>query len=224
MMKLYNAMLSPFAARCRIQIYAKGLDVELAEAWDDYSKDDLAAINPMRKVPVFEDGDFILPESETICEYLEDRFPTPSLRPENLEARARMRLLSRMNDFYIFEPLFPLFGHLSRKTRDQAVVDRKLKALDRGLRAVEHFLPEEGLAAGPALTLADCSLVPVLLFVVTYLPYFGLESPFQPYPRVAAYWSRVEQEPSAARVIGEIREAMKAKAEAARAAAAASKA
>ncbi len=217
-MKLYNAMLSPFAARCRMQIYAKGLEVEIAEAWGDFSKDDLAAINPMCKIPVFEDGGFQLPESETICEYLEDRFPEPSLRPANHEARARMRLLSRLTDFYVFESLSPLFGHLSRKTRDQAVVDRQLAALDRGMRAVEHYLPEHGYAAGPALSLADCSMVPTLLFIVSYLPYFGLDVPLQSYPRLQAYWSRIEQNEPAARVIGEIRDAMKAKAAALKAA------
>ena len=74
-MKFYNAMLSPFAARCRMLIYAKGLEVEFSEAWGDFSKEQLSLINPMGKVPVLEDGDLVLPESETICEYLEDRFP-----------------------------------------------------------------------------------------------------------------------------------------------------
>ena len=211
-MKLYTAMLSPFAARCRMAIYAKGLEVEFAEAWGDFSREELAAKNPMTKIPVLEDGEFVLPESETICEYLEDRFPDPPMRPKSPEARARMRLLSRMTDFYVFEPLSPLFGHLSRKTRVQEVVDRQLAALGRGLGAVDHFIAEEGYAAGPTLTLADCTLVPVLLFVVTYLPYFGVKEPLAPYPRLAAYWGRVEQQEIAARVIDEIRAAMKAKA------------
>lgn len=211
-MKLYNAMLSPFAARCRMQIYAKGLEVDLVEAWGEISREQLAILSPITKIPVLEHGDLVLPESEVICEYLEDLFPLPVLRPENAEARARMRLLSRMTDFYVFESLSPLFGHLSRKTRDQAVVDKQLAALDRGLKAVEHFLSEEGFAAGPSLTLADCALVPILLFIVTYLPYFGIKEPLQPYPRLTMYWSRVVQHEAAARVIEEIHAAMKAKA------------
>jgi len=211
-MKLYNAMLSPFAARCRIQIYAKGLEVELAEAWGDFSREQLSALNPMTKVPVLEDGAFVLPESDTICEYLEDRFPQPSLRPESAEARARMRLLSRMTDFYVFEPLSPLFGHLSRKTRDQEVVDKQLADLNRGLAAIDHFISEEGFAVGPEFSLADCAMVPILLFIVTYIPYFGIKEPLQAYPRLAAYWARVVQHESAARVIEEIHAAMKAKA------------
>jgi glutathione S-transferase len=118
-MKFYNAMLSPFAARCRMLIYAKGLEVEFSEAWGDFSKEQLSLINPMGKVPVLEDGDLVLPESETICEYLEDRFPEPALRPESPQARARMRLLGRLTDLYVFETLSPLFGHLSRKSRDR---------------------------------------------------------------------------------------------------------
>ncbi len=74
-----------------------------------------------------------------------------------------MRLLSYLNDFYVFA-LFPLFGHLSRKTRDHVMVDRQLAAL----------------------TVADCRSVPMLLLLVGYLPYFGLDAPLQPYPRLEA--------------------------------------
>jgi len=211
-MKLYNAMLSPFAARCRMQIYAKGLEVDFEEAWGDFTREELVLKNPMGKVPVLEDGALVLPESDTICEYLEDRFPEPAMRPEDDAARAIMRLLSRLTDFYVFEALSPLFGHLSRKTRDQAVVDQQLAALERGLGAVEHFLSEDGFAAGPSLTLADCTLVPVLLFVVTYLPYLGVEEPLKPYPRLAEYWRGIERHEIAARVIDEMRSAIKAKA------------
>ena len=211
-MKLYNANLSPFAARVRMQIYAKGLKVEVAEAWDDFSAEELARMNPMNKLPVLEDGDFVLPESESICEYLEDLYPAPALRPTDPASLARMRMLSRMADFYLFEPLSPLFAHLSRKRRQEETVDRQLALLERGLTAVEQYIPIQGCAHGPDLSLADCTLVPILLFVNSYLPYFDIEVPLQPYPRLQAYWERIGENTHAARVIGEMQAAMKAKA------------
>ena len=211
-MKLYTAMLSPFAARVRMQIYAKGLEVEMAEAFTDFSVEQLAQMNPMGKLPVLEDGDLRLPESTTICEYIEDRHPSPALRPSDPAQLARMRVLERMADFYVFEPLSPLFAHLSRKHRQQEVVDRQLALLQRGLGALEHYIPGEGCAIGTQLSLADCALVPILLFVQTYLPYFAIEAPLQPYPRLQAYGERMANNEHAARVIAEIRAAMKAKA------------
>src|SRR6267154_987311 len=73
MMKLYSADLSPYSARVRMQIYAKGIKgivIELPEHWG------LPKIRerfPIGRVPVLEidgDGDTI-PESEVIAEYLE---------------------------------------------------------------------------------------------------------------------------------------------------------
>lgn len=211
-MKLYNAMLSPFAGRCRMLIYAKGLEIELVEAYAEVSKEEVAAMNPMGKIPILEDGDLILPESDAICEYLEDRFPESALRPADHAQRARVRMLSRMADYYVFESLAPLFAHLSRKHRDQAVVDTQLAALERGLTAVEYFVAAEDYAAGPDMSLADCTLVPILLFLTSYLHFFGIEDPLQPYPKLSGYWQRMQAQEFAAKVIVEIRAAMKAKA------------
>ena len=203
-MKLYTAKLSPFAARCRMQIYAKGLHVDFLEYPYDVSKDELIAMNPMGKIPILTIGDTILPESETICEYLEDHDSAIKLRPDNELARARMRLLSRVADFYVFEPLSPLFAHLSRKRRDQNVVDEGLEKIGKGLSTLERFISDRRYAADDELTLADCCLVPILLFVTTYLPYFELQEPLQPYPKLSRYWQEIQQNEYAARVIEEI--------------------
>lgn len=205
-MKLYTAKLSPFAARCRMQIYAKQLDVELVEYPHGVSKDELIAMHPMGKIPILAVGDAILPESETICEYLEDRGEGPAMRPPDDLDRARMRLLSRVSDFYVFEPLSPLFAHLSRKYRDQDVVDAGLADIARGLATLERFLSDSTYAAGDELSLADCSLVPTLFFVVTYLPILGDNQPLAAYPKLSRYWDSVRVNEHAARVIDEIRE------------------
>lgn len=205
-MKLYTAKLSPFAARCRMHIYAKGLAVELAEYPHDVSKDEILEMNPMGKIPVLAVGDVVLPESDTICEYLEDSADGPALRPEADLDRARMRLLSRVADFYVFEPLSPLFAHLSRKHRQQDVVVDGLAKIAKGLATLEHFIGDGEFAVGNALSLADCSLVPILFFLNTYLPYFGESDPLQPYPKLHRYWNSIQDNEHAARVIDEIRE------------------
>jgi len=205
-MKLYTAKLSPFAARCRMLIYAKKLDVELVEYPHDVSKDELLTMNPMGKIPILDADGTILPESDTICEFLEDCSGGPSFRPEGELAQARMRLLSRIADLYIFEPLSPLFAHLSRKHRDQAVVDDGLARIEKGLTTLERFLSDEDYAAGSELSLADCCLVPILFFLATYLPILGSPEPLQPYPKLNRYWQNVQQNEHAARVIEEIKE------------------
>ena len=209
-MKLYTAMLSPFAARCRMQIYAKGLEVDFIEAGSGFAKEELAEISPIAKMPVLDDNGLIIPESEVICEYLEDRFPENSLRPVDADSRAMVRLLSRIADTYVFASLFPLFAHLSRKRRDPEVVTAKLAELNKGLASIEYFLGDGDYAVGDSLTLADCCLVPILLFVSHYLTFFDISDAFENFPKISAYFERMSQQAIPARAIEEIRAAMAA--------------
>jgi glutathione S-transferase len=190
-MKLYNADLSPFAARCRIQIFAKKLAVEIVDPPGGLHSPTYDAINPIGKVPCLDAGGLTLPESELICEYLEDKFPEPPLRPASPEDRARARLVSRLCDLYLMPPMGALFGQLNPKTRDQKVVDEKTAEAKKALGYLEHFVGEDGFALGGALSLADCTLIPMLFFIVTLGPAMGLgPAPLDAFPKLKKCWDR----------------------------------
>lgn len=91
MITLYDAARCPYCARVRIVLAEKGIPYEPVEldlsdrpAWI-YDK------NPSGKVPVLEEDTLVLPESEVIMEYLEERFPEPALLPSDPAARALER-------------------------------------------------------------------------------------------------------------------------------------
>ena len=48
------------------------------------------ALHPFDRVPILQHGDFTLYETSAIVGYLEEVFPTPALRPETAQGRARM--------------------------------------------------------------------------------------------------------------------------------------
>src|SRR2546423_401593 len=92
MLTLYDADRCPFCARVRIVLAEKGVEyenvqIDLADrpAW-------LYEKNPLGKVPVLEDGAFVLPESPVIMEYLEERYPEPPLLPADPGERGLARL------------------------------------------------------------------------------------------------------------------------------------
>lgn len=99
-MKLYSVPLSPFAARVRLAIYRKGLDIEIVPPPAEGLKSAAyLAINPLGQIPALAlDLGTVLGESAVILEYLEDAFPTPSLRPDSIEDLARARLFLRIPD------------------------------------------------------------------------------------------------------------------------------
>ena len=145
-MKLYQAYWSPFPTRVRLVIYAKGLDVEIVDP-DNFmepgaDRDAYEKINPVMRIPtlVLDDGT-ALPESEIICEYLEDAFPEPSLRPKDPADLARVRLLSRLSDIYVVMAMVPLFALSAqrRKDRDRAKLERAMAALTEALGFLEPW-------------------------------------------------------------------------------------
>jgi glutathione S-transferase len=208
-LKLYHAALSPFSARCRIQIYAKDLDVELAAPPGGAGSEAYQRINPTGKVPALEIDGAILPESAAILEFLEDRFPQPSLRPADDLARGRMRVLMQLADQYVVPPLVALFAQANPETRDPELVAARLAELLPRLDLLERFLSREGpYAAGPALSLADCSLFPLFFFATRLLPLLGEQDPTAARPRLRAWWQAAGKHPAVARVDAELTSAL----------------
>ncbi len=208
-MKLYNMNLSNFATKSRIVVYDKGLNVEMADASDLHSAEYLK-INPLGKVPCLDADGTIIPESEVINEYLEDKFPQKPLLPKAAEARARVRGFTRFHDLYLEPPLRTLFGQMNPKTRDDKVVNEKLTEVNKRLDELEKMLPENGFAAAQEFTLADCALAPTMFFVTALLPTFGAKPPLEGHPKIAAWWTQVQTRPSVKKALGEMKEALAA--------------
>lgn len=210
-MKLYNTNLSPFTARVRLLINVKGLKVEMADP-PGFRTDAFRAINPIGKIPALElDDGTILPESEIICEYLEDRFPAPTLRPADPLARAKARLLARMSDLYIMPAVRPLVFMLrGAMERTPQAVDGAKTAVNAALKDLEALIGEGGYAAANQLTHADGALAASLFFVTSFLPMFDELNPLAPFPKVTAYWNAIGKDPHITRILEEMQAGMKA--------------
>jgi glutathione S-transferase len=200
----------------RLVLYAKGIEAEIIEPPGFHSsaesKGDYLAINPIGRVPtlVLDDGR-ALPESEVICEYLEDAFPDPPLRPADAFGRAQVRLIARLCDFYLVMAMVPLFnasGQPRRNWRPERI-DGAFAEIRKSLGYLEHHVGEAGYAVGRTLTHADGALAPQLVLAFEWAPaVFERPSPLGEHPKLADYWASIQKDPIAARLIGETREAI----------------
>jgi len=207
-MKLYSNNTSPFTARARLAVYAKNLPVEVIIQRDTRSAEYLA-INPMGRVPalMLDDGT-VIPESDTIVEYLADAFPEAGLRPERAADIARGRLLARIAELYVMASGRALFGQMDSRTRDDLVVANAFQRMADGLAHLDAFMTGDKYAAGDVITTADCALVPMLTYVSLFGRVLGRADVLAGRRRVDAYWARVQQEPSAAKVMAEMHAAL----------------
>ncbi len=210
-MKLYSADLSPYSARVRMQIYAKGVTDIVFELPEHWGMPKFRERFPIGRVPVLDiDGDMI-PESEVIAEYLEETHPAPSLLGANPRETAHIRTLARIGDIYIINNMFllsRLTGALSPSKTTAAGNDgvRDLLASEvvANLKALDKFIGTDGFACCGRITLADCALVPGLFFVDNVLPAAGFDSPIPAIANVAAYWAAIRKNEHAARVLIEL--------------------
>jgi glutathione S-transferase len=199
--------ISPFASRCRMQLLAKGLDVDFLEAPGGIKSDEYRKINPILKIPALDADGMHIPESETICEYIEDVYPEPPLRPTDLKDRAKARLISRVTDLYLLPALGPLFGQMDPEKRDQAVVEKYLEEIRTALDQLEIFIDGQDYAVGGTLSLADCALVPVFNLILPFVGRFGDDDPLKSRPKLSAYWQAIQKNPIAEQTITRMNEA-----------------
>ena len=215
-MKLYQTYLSPFPTRVRLSLYVKGIDFDAIEPpgiHDNESKGDYYDVNPIGRVPALElDDGRILPESEVICEYLEETFPDPPLLPSDPWGRAQVRLLSRISDIYIVMAMLPLFNVVATPPQswDQSKISRHLDEVGEALDFLETYIGTDGFAYGKSLTHADGTLVPILQLVDEWLPIFRGPGLWAGRPKTEAYWRTIGNDSICARLIDETRTALQA--------------
>ncbi len=203
-MKLYSGDLSPYSARVRLQIYAKGITDITLERPATFGTPQFRKDNPIGRIPVLDiDGD-LMPESEVIAEYLEAIYPTPSMLGATPRETAHIRTVARIGDIYILNNMFMLSAQSRAATRNQGIVDLLGGQVVRNIKALDRIIGTDGFACSGRLTMADCALVPGLFMVENVLPSVGMENPIPQAANVAAYWAAIQRNEHAAKVLAEL--------------------
>ena len=98
-MKLYNFFRSGTSHRLRIALNLKGLVTDYVAVdlrTEQHLQASFKAIHPQGLVPALDTGEQVLIQSPAIIEWLEEKYPTPALLPQDAEARAHVRALAAM--------------------------------------------------------------------------------------------------------------------------------
>ena len=169
MMTLHHGWQSSASRRVRLCLEEKGLAYEsriVDMAKMEHHSPDYLKINPLGVIPTLIHGGRPLHESGTICEYLDETFPDPPLRPETAYERAEMRNWIRHIDGLIGNLIVFNWRHHLQKVASQwsdAELAEKLKNIPSKERqeawmrvARKPFTEEErGAARAKLVTLLD---------------------------------------------------------------------
>jgi glutathione S-transferase len=169
---LYIGSGSPYAWRVWLALEHKRLPFTLRVM--SFSDGDLrtpafAALNPRRKVPVLDDGGYVVYESAAIVEYLEDAYRGIGnpLFPDDIRARGIARRKIREADEYVAHAMEQLVDEVLFKPPAERDAPRIARARLRFLAEAAVFeqdLVGDYLAGAPGA--ADFTLYPMLALVL----------------------------------------------------------
>lgn len=193
MLTFYHTPLSINSRRVWVALLEKNLPFEaiVMNMGIDQFKPEFLSLNPFHHIPVLVDDSLSVIESFAILDYLEAKYPTPSLLATTPEGIATMRMIEMVTVNELVPAINPLtkqmmgFGQES----EEAIAEAKQKA-----EVVLKFYADK-LGGGPffcdeQLTLAD-------VVAGTFAPWFeSLGLPMADYPTLQAWTDRLMARPA----------------------------
>jgi RNA polymerase-associated protein len=159
MMTLYSRADDPRCHRVRFVLAEKALDVRIVETDPAHPPEDLIDLNPYQSVPTLVDRDLVVYEPGIVCEYLDERFPHPSLSSTDPGTRAQARVTLRRieQDWYeVADALEPGAG-ADRRERERA-----RKMLTESLLASEPLFRLRTWFMSDLFSQVDAAVAPIL--------------------------------------------------------------
>lgn len=188
MLQFYYHPLSPIARRVWISLLEKKLSFE--PIWVNLNGEQLQpeflALNPFHHVPVLVDGELRILESLAILEYLEAKFPEPSLLPQSPEAIAQTRMVQMVTTNELTPKLPAVVLAQETEVPDAALAQH----LATGFQFLQGQLGDAAYFGGDRLSLADITAGATLALMVR------LGVSLAEYPMLNAWYARIKARPS----------------------------
>jgi glutathione S-transferase len=201
-MKLFAHPFSSYCQKVLVALYENDtpFELRLLEFGDEQAAAELAALWPLKRMPVLVDGGRAIVESSIIIEHLVLHHPGPVvLIPRDPEAALEVRMMDRFFDQYVSTPMQKIVFDTIRGPGDKdplGVADAR-RMLDTAYGWLEKVMVGRIWAAGESFGMADCSAAPALFYADWVHPIADT------FPKVRAYRERLLARPSFARAVDE---------------------
>lgn len=203
---IHGVNASPFVRKVRVVLEEKSVAYELNPVMPFGPSKEFLAMSPLGKIPVYQDGDFSVPDSSVISQYIERKHRTPALYPSNDESFAQALFLEEYADTKLVEVTAPVFvqrviNKLIMKTEPNEEIVKQ--ALGERIPPVFDYLERrapdgDGIIDG-RFGIADIAIAsPIVNFA-----HAGETIDAKRWPRFAAYVARVHARPSFKKLIEE---------------------
>ena len=215
-MIIHGARPSPFVRKVIVFAAEKGIPVEVRMAGFGRGADGYLNGSPFGKIPVLEDGDFLLCDSTAIITYMDAVKPGEEMIPADPKARARTVWFEEFGDTIAQAAGQKIFfnravARMVKHEPDLAAADAaEAEEMPKIYDYLESVLPQDGWLVEDRFTLADLAAACPLINV----SYVSDALTAQRWPKTAAWLAAVKARPSVAAAMAqeaEVVAAMKSK-------------
>jgi len=169
MLTLFEHPLSPYVQKVKIALREKSIPFQVMTPTgigSGAAGGDFTDANPRAEVPAVIDGDVRIFDSTVILEYIEDKWPSPTLLPATPAERARVRMIEDVMDTQ-FEAINWALGEIRRFRRAEGafadtLIGTAAKQTAGFLAWLERMLGDRPWFGGEAFGRGDLSVVPYL--------------------------------------------------------------
>lgn len=153
---LFSAKDDVQCHRVRLVLAAKGVSYDFIPVDGYRLPEDLIDLNPYATVPTLVERELVLYSASVVSEYLDERYPHPSLMPIDPLSRARLRLaILRVEQDWV-----PLVQQISTGSKSHA--DAARRRLNDFLIASILLFKVSKFFLNSELSLADCIVAPII--------------------------------------------------------------
>ncbi|MDX9950683.1 MAG: glutathione S-transferase N-terminal domain-containing protein [Methylophilaceae bacterium] len=194
-MKLLYTLTSPYARKVRVVAAEKRIEIEMLKVALADPACPVIQYNPLGKIPVLvlDDGESLF-DSRVIVEYLDNRTPLARLIPQEHSAKIWVRRWEALADG-VCDAAILARQEAARpeKLRDNAVIEKQMGKVSRGLTQLNAELGENKWCVDDTFSLADIALGCMLGWLdLRYADMGWRES----YPNLARHFEEMMKRPS----------------------------
>jgi glutathione S-transferase len=166
--------------------------IDVGGAFGGLDTPEYGKLNPNRRVPVVEDHDVVVWESNACVRYLAARYGAGRLWPEDVRRRARADMWMDWQASTLLPDMTTVFWGLIRTPeaeRDHGAIEAAVKRLGATWRILDRHLAARRYVTGDVLTIAD---IPVGAGCYRY---FELPIERPDLPNLATWYDRLKERP-----------------------------
>ncbi|KAM3962900.1 glutathione S-transferase epsilon 3 [Aphomia sociella] len=191
--KIHKLDISPPARiammACEIHgVSAEMIDVKLEEG--EHKTPQFLKLNPLHTIPVLEDGNFVLHDSQAILIYLTEVYAKDdSWYPKDVKQRALVNQKLFFNDSTLFKRLRDITYYvIVEGVKD--VRQRLYDDVEEAYGFLEEFLSRTKFLAADHMTIADVAAIASVTSLMVIHPHDGKK-----YPKTVAWVREMEKQP-----------------------------